>query len=465
MIDIDHPRAGGLALATCVAAAAAAYVHPWSLLVMSLAAYLLGRAPASRRLSTVTFVAVLALVAAYAAMTWTDPEVWSAIAVTGVLLGLVPWLTGRHLAARARLTEVERDLAESIERREHDRLNRAHARERSLIAREMHDTLGHELSLIALRAGALEVGAGATTSDQSSAAGELRAAATRATEQLNHIVGVLATDSVASPVTALPLTITDLVRQARSAGMDVELDVDDPSLAQVSPVTEQTVLRTVQEGLTNAAKHAAGAHVRVRVETAGPVVRLSVADDGTDRPVATVAPGGRGLAALRERTEYLGGHLHVTDHDAGFELASEVPHDPRLPTGDDDDETDGVPEQLIDLRRRSRRSLMSAFLVPLAALLVVAVCLTSWFVYVTIASVVSAREYAEIRVGAPQDQVESVLPAVEMLEAPTDRLPTPEGAQCRYHEGSVSFFERRSVYRICFADGVVVTKDEIAATP
>ena len=76
------------------------------------------------------------------------------------------------------------------------------------------------------------------------------------------------------------------------------------------------------------------------------------------------------------------------------------------------------------------------------------------------------EEFATIEVGQPREEVEEFLPAVEMLEPPTDRLDPPAApdADCRYYESEVSFFDRRDVYRICFADGAVASADVIPAS-
>ncbi len=127
----------------------------------------------------------------------------------------------------------------------------AAGRERERIATEMHDTLGHQLSLIALRAGALQV----QTSDAvSHAAAEIRREADDATANLHDIIELMQPAGTVS--------VNDLIRRARDAGMDVRTigtidDVDDPG-------TMRLLYSVVREGLTNATRHAPGSPVDIR---------------------------------------------------------------------------------------------------------------------------------------------------------------------------------------------------------
>ncbi|MGW6499109.1 sensor histidine kinase [Nonomuraea angiospora] len=196
----------------------------------------------------------------------------------------------------------------------------ARLRERARIAREMHDSLGHDLALIAVRAAGLEMAPGLAET-QVRAAGELRLAAADATDRLRQIIGLLREDSDAAPLSPVNEDVTELVRRARDSGMPITLDLAPgpvPGLAHA----------VIQEGLTNAAKHAPGAPVGVRVSPERVTVR-----SGRPRARPLALPGGLGLAGLRERVRLAGGSLTAGPVGDGFELDVSIPRageqDPR----------------------------------------------------------------------------------------------------------------------------------------
>jgi signal transduction histidine kinase len=221
--------------------------------------------------------------------------------VSGVLLTYVgPYLLGR----------LRRRLVLQRGREQSSREEQARLRERTRIARDMHDSLGHDLALIAVRAGGLELSPG-LTSEQVRAAGELREAAADATERLRQIVGLLREQGEGAPLTPEGEGVADLVARARDSGMEITLSVSgEPPLAH----------RVVQEGLTNAAKHAPGARVSVTVAPVGVVVR-----NGAPQGRPAAVGGGLGLAGLRERVRLAGGTLRAGPLGDGFELRVDLP--------------------------------------------------------------------------------------------------------------------------------------------
>jgi signal transduction histidine kinase len=225
-----------------------------------------------------------------------------------IIFMALPWLSGRYLrqVARNHSTEIEQ----------------AQLAERARIAQEMHDSLGHELSLIALRAGALEVAPGLTDAHQK-AAGAIRAAAAGATERLGEIVGVLRPAAEEAPLTPAAAGIDGLVERARESGMDVRLE---GSLDGGEGVRDVAAHRIVQEALTNAARHAPGASVTVSVETGADGVRLSVTNGRATLPPRAGATTGLGLAGLEEAARAAGGTLrHGPAVGGGFEVVADLP--------------------------------------------------------------------------------------------------------------------------------------------
>ncbi|RRO18764.1 sensor histidine kinase [Saccharopolyspora rhizosphaerae] len=199
----------------------------------------------------------------------------------------------------------------------------ARAEERARIAREIHDAVGHHVTLIAVETAAL----GATTDDP-----EVRGAATRvrglAKQALAEMRSTLGLGE--SGAAGAARTISDLVEQARGSGVDVELTGDLDQHA-VPGAVERAAYRVVQEALTNASKHAPGAVIRVGLHTGSDAVQIVVTNDapGSDHePIADLA-GGAGLEGLSERVRMAGGELDAgPSEDGGFRLVAVLPQKP-----------------------------------------------------------------------------------------------------------------------------------------
>ena len=138
-----------------------------------------------------------------------------------VFAGLSPWLLGRYVRVRGELARTGWRRAEEMESRQRLVADQARLRERARIASDMHDSLGHELSLIAVRAAALEV-AGGLDDAQRDAAAQLRTSAAAATERLREIIGVLRED--AAPVEPVQGDLGELISRARASGLLIESD-------------------------------------------------------------------------------------------------------------------------------------------------------------------------------------------------------------------------------------------------
>lgn len=228
---------------------------------------------------------------------------------------------------RARRIESEREL----------RVAQVRQSERNRIAREMHDVLAHRLSLLSLHAGALELRPGAAPEEVARAAGVIRDSAYQALEDLREVIGMLRAESVGAgrpdPAPERPqptlVDLPDLVGQSRLAGMRVTLDcqVNEPAAAPTA--IGRSAYRIVQEGLTNARKHARDAGVSVAVRgAAGDGLTVEIRNPCPAGTVcaAAIPGGGSGLIGLAERASLAGGRLEHGPTAAGdFRLWAWLP--------------------------------------------------------------------------------------------------------------------------------------------
>ncbi|WP_208868479.1 histidine kinase [Microbispora triticiradicis] len=379
-------------------------------------------------------------------------------AVTGIgLFGLVPWLAGHARYQGRALARAGWERAERLERERRMLAEQARMRERAAIAREMHDLLGHDLSLVALRIGALEVAPG-LSGDHREAAGEARRAVTGAAERLRDIVAVLG-DGDAGSVDDDPTgeSIGELVRRAAAAGMSVM--VHGTPEERIPTPARAVVRQVVREGLTNAAKHSPGAEVRVRLAAGPDETQVTVAASAPDRPGRGVA-GGYGLRELAERVRLHGGVLHAgpSGPGEGFTLAARLPNVTAPAT-----DLPGPRPVALDLalaRRRARRTRLAAVLVTAVAVAGVSAFVLGFMVYDATTSVLPPAEFAGLRVGQAESEVAAVLPARTRIDDPSwPEPPIPPGSRCRYYGVHPDPFGEPRLYRLCFAEGRLVGKD------
>ncbi|AXO33458.1 sensor histidine kinase [Micromonospora sp. B006] len=262
-----------------------------------------------------------------------DPTMpfWGSVIWTALFIGaVVAW--SLFVRARRQLVLSLRDRAERAEAEQQLRLDQARQLERGRIAREMHDVLAHRISLLSLHAGALEFRPDAPPEEVARAAGVNRASAHAALQDLREVIGVLRAEvgSEATPERPQP-TLADvpaLVAESRDAGVRVGV-IDEVAEAEAVPAAiGRSAYRIVQEGLTNARKHAPGAVVTVRL-AGGPGDGL-VVEISNPWPVgspATAIPGtGTGLVGIAERVTLAGGRLeHGRDADGTFRLTAWLP--------------------------------------------------------------------------------------------------------------------------------------------
>ncbi|WP_327679093.1 sensor histidine kinase [Kitasatospora sp. NBC_00458] len=246
-------------------------------------------------------------------------------AIQCVMLAAGPAATGLLSRTRRELAGRLDELTRGQERESRLLAERVLSDERGRLAREMHDVVSHQVSLISIQAGALQV----STPDPAAVttARTIRELSVRTLEELRQMVGVLRAGGprIDTPLAPQP-RLADLPRLIEESGLaaDAELAPGDRPWPEA---VERAAYRTVQEALTNITKYAPDAAVHVRVRARGRRLRVEVRNDAPPvRPAQTLPGGGHGLVGLRERAQLLGGSLAAgPTTDGGFEVRADLP--------------------------------------------------------------------------------------------------------------------------------------------
>jgi signal transduction histidine kinase len=231
--------------------------------------------------------------------------VWAA-AVIPVVASL------KQAAARRRLEGLYAEL-----RAAHEELAALHQRareaavaeERNRLAREIHDTLAHYLTVVNVQLEAAEKLASDQPTRSLDAVGRARRLTLQCLQEVRRSVGALRAETIEE--LALPGALAKLAREfGESTGIDVSLDLGNVETLHLTPEAAQALYRTVQEALTNVQRHAHASHARVTLAAPNGVVTLRVEDDGVGPSTGNGDEGGGfGLIGLRERVALLGGRL------------------------------------------------------------------------------------------------------------------------------------------------------------
>ncbi|AZS73640.1 two-component sensor histidine kinase [Streptomyces lydicus] len=294
----------------------------------------------------------------------TDYRENTQVLIDACVTSAAPIALGLLMRTRQELASRVEDLTRS-RRREHRLLaDRVKTTERARLAREMHDVVAHQVSLISLQAGAVQV----STEDAAARAGaqSIRELSVRTLEELRHMVGVLRADggeaAEARGLAPQP-DLEELPRLIEMSALDVTYEGGVVAGASGTKTVERAAFRTVQEALTNVRKHAPGARVRVRVDPVDAVgavrgegsgraessgrgggaggagraeesraahgLRVEIRNGPPDATatVPALPGGGHGLVGLRERAQSLGGTLEARHtSDGGFVVRAEFPY-------------------------------------------------------------------------------------------------------------------------------------------
>ncbi|RSS42987.1 sensor histidine kinase [Streptomyces sp. WAC08241] len=429
---------------------------------------------------------------------------------------LAPALAHRYWTQRRTLLHALQERNAQLLRERTMVVWQARLRERQRIAQDMHDSLGHQLALIAVHTGALEVDR-ELSERQREVVGVLRNASVTAMHELREVVGILrdgvgpAGGQAAAPAPAGDETgraargiagIEGLVAAARAAGTEVGLRRAGEE-RPLAPAADHAAYRIVQEALTNAYKYAPGAPIGVelRYEPDAFVVEV-VNEEPVGGPGEDVVSGGQGLTGLAERARLVGGMCHAGPADAGgFRVAGMLPYGaapvaeavPLVDAADDFRQQttkplvgDGRPvvvgpadwtfterELAMAMRggRGTGRGVALGCGIAFAALVLLLVA-GGFGLYFLMGSLekgmIEPSEYEAVKIGASEKEVRDRLPSGDSIATvglQGSGPAQPEGADCLVLLSSETSenWNEEPVFRFCFKDGKLIEKKSYTA--
>jgi signal transduction histidine kinase len=291
------------------------------MVVYALAAY------CDRRRAFAGLVAVLVLI--WTEVLLSDHSVGSDFLFTALLV-FGPWLVGRIVAARVELAMELRDKADRLEREQEKQAQLAVAHERARIARELHDVVAHNVSVMVVQAAAARRMIDHDASKAKEALGSVEQTGRAALKEMRRMVGMLGNDPD-EPLALAPQPSVDeldwLVERARESGLDVDLTIEGEKRRLESGV-DLSAFRIVQEALRNTLKHAGPARAQVTIRYGEHDVEVDVSDNGRGvaAQAANGAATGQGLVGMRERVAMLGGEIEAGYRkDGGFGVHAKLP--------------------------------------------------------------------------------------------------------------------------------------------
>jgi signal transduction histidine kinase len=238
------------------------------------------------------------------------------------------WMLGDNLRTRrAYLGELE-EKAARLEREQEEEARRAVAREQARIARELHDVISHNVSVMVVQAAAGVDVFDAQPARARSALASIEATGREALTELRRLLGVIRTDDDAdASLTPQPglERLTGLLEQVRAAGLRVQLAVEGQR-PPLPPGLDLAAYRIVQEALTNTLKHAGASNAAVTVRYDASELTVDVLDDGRGRAANGTGGGGHGLVGMRERVALYDGRVRAGPQSGGgFRVSARFP--------------------------------------------------------------------------------------------------------------------------------------------
>jgi signal transduction histidine kinase len=280
------------------------------------AAFLLGNLRDARqgRIGLAVVVVSAAVVAA------NDPALTAGdVALLPVVFALA-WLAGYALRGRAAQAEAAEDRALQAEREREAAARIAVAEERTRIARELHDIVAHSVSVMVLQVGAVRHRLPAELAEDIEALRGVEKTGRTALADMRRLLEAMRDEAALGPQPGLE-RLDDLLQDVRRAGLPVDLEVDGEPFP-LPGALDLSAYRIVQEGLTNALKHARASQAQVRLRYDADELQIDVRDDGRGDQGAA----GHGLVGIRERVKIYGGEMSAgSANGGGFVLSTRLP--------------------------------------------------------------------------------------------------------------------------------------------
>jgi signal transduction histidine kinase len=287
------------------------------------ATFLLGLLENRRQALTGLAIAVCAVLM----ITWNEPDEAGSDFFFITLLFITVWLLAVGLSRKLEQAREAEERARRLELEREAEARAAVAEERARIARELHDVVGHAVSVMTVQASGVRRLLKPDQEREREALEIVEQTGREALAEMRRLVGVLRRPEEAPALAPQPSLrhLDRLVEQAREAGLPVEVRIEgEPK--ELPPGVDLTAYRLVQEGLTNAMKHAQATRAEVVVRYGDGRVELLVADDGKGASDGSAESGGHGLVGMRERVSVYGGELEAGPRpDGGYELRARLP--------------------------------------------------------------------------------------------------------------------------------------------
>jgi signal transduction histidine kinase len=268
---------------------------------------------------------LLIVLAAAEAVAYNDPSHSSGELAFVPLVFAIGWLLGFALRERDQQAEVAEERAAEAEREREAAARLAVAEERARIARELHDVVAHAMSVMVLQVGAVRHRLPGELEQDRNALRDVERAGRTALTEMRRLLGAMRSDAddlELAPQAGLD-SLDPLLDEVRRAGLAVDLHVEGEPYT-LPAALDLSAYRIVQEGLTNALKHARAGRADVTVRYAPGEVRIDVHDNG--RGPATTDGLGHGLVGIRERVTIFGGEMTAgSANGGGFTLSTRLP--------------------------------------------------------------------------------------------------------------------------------------------
>ena len=272
---------------------------------------------ANQRVRLAVVVAAIAIVLAGVLLLVTGEFYNARKLLPAGVTSLIAWVLGDYMRSRRAL------FADEVERTRQER-EQAAEEERLRIARELHDVVAHNVSVMAIQAGAARV----TGNSSQEALATIESAARDTLSELNRLVGVLRHGEQGPQLAPQPglAQVEGLLKPLRDAGIDVSLKVSGER-GDLPAALDLSAYRIVQEALTNVLKHAHASRAEVTIEYLPDAVTLTVSDNGSGITALVGGSTGHGLIGMRERVELFGGEM-TTGSSAlgGFTVHARMPN-------------------------------------------------------------------------------------------------------------------------------------------